>query len=111
MADLPPNSLPDFDAVAQGKTLFLPAPGTLGVVVAMSVRPSRKERRFANVGAALAWCENTGSTSFTSFRPAMTNPATDSMPAANLPSRCNNPAAPVPPFSYSTRTARPRPPP
>jgi hypothetical protein len=57
MANLPPNSLPDFDAVAQSKTLFLPAPGTLGVVVAMSVRLSRKERRFANVGAALAWCE------------------------------------------------------
>lgn len=57
MAKLPPNFLPGFNAVAQSKTLFLPAPGTHGVLVAMAAQPRRKTRRFANASAALAWCE------------------------------------------------------
>ena len=57
MAKLPSNFLPHFNAAAQSKTLFLPSPGTHGIVVDMTGRPRQKARQFANSGAALAWCE------------------------------------------------------
>jgi len=57
MAHLPQKQLPEFDPRAQAKTLFLPAPGTVGTLVVMTPRPSKKTRRFPNAGAALAWCE------------------------------------------------------
>ena len=57
MAKSPQNSLPFFGGVSQTKTLFLPAPGTLGVLVKMFPKPSKTERSFENAAAAMAWCE------------------------------------------------------
>ena len=57
MAKSPRNSLPHFGGSSQTKTLYLPAPGKLGVVVKMFPTPSKSERRFENAAAALAWCE------------------------------------------------------
>ena len=57
MANLPPHFLPDFSASAQSQTLFLPAPGKQGILATMTTPPTQKKRRFANPGAALAYCE------------------------------------------------------
>ncbi len=57
MAQTPSNSLPEFNPLAQSQTLFLPAPGILGLLVKMSPKPSRRPKKFENAAAALAWCE------------------------------------------------------
>lgn len=57
MAKPPQKPLPDSHGFAQSKTLYLPAPGKLGVLVKMSPTPSQSEREFKNAAAALAWCE------------------------------------------------------
>jgi hypothetical protein len=56
MAQSPQKSLSDFTPDAQRKTLFLPAPGMLGVIVQMDPKPSRRERRFLGPDDALRWC-------------------------------------------------------
>ncbi len=57
MAKSPQNSLPFFGGVSQTKTLFVPAPGKLGVLVKMFPKPTKSERSFENAATALAWCE------------------------------------------------------
>jgi hypothetical protein len=57
MAHLPPKSLPEFDPVSQPKTLFLAAPGRLGVLVIRRGRGfQRRNKRFLDAHAALDWC-------------------------------------------------------
>ena len=57
MAKSPQKLLPNSGGFAQSQTLYLPAPGTLGVLVKLSPKPSSSERKFASAAAALAWCE------------------------------------------------------
>lgn len=57
MAHLPPGFLADLAPFSQPKTLFLPAPGTLGILVTHRAgRFTSKAKRFASPRAALAWC-------------------------------------------------------
>lgn len=58
MAHLPPENLPAFDPFSQSKTLFLPAPGVRGILVArQGAGFTRRSKKFTGASAALKWCE------------------------------------------------------
>lgn len=58
MAHLPPQNVPGSDPFSQPKTLFLPAPGTAGVLVIRDAAGLRsRNKRFASAHAALDWCQ------------------------------------------------------
>ena len=58
MANPPPDPLAGFDPSFQTETLFLPAPGTSGVLVTKRRgRRAAVPRQFASAAAALSWCQ------------------------------------------------------
>ncbi len=57
MAHLPPQNIPAFEPFSQRKTLFLPAPGRVGVLVeTVNGRRRSRNKKFTSAAAALAWC-------------------------------------------------------
>ena len=57
MAHLPPENISAFEPFSQRKTLFLPAPGTAGILVeTVKGRQRSRELQFSGPEAALAWC-------------------------------------------------------
>ena len=57
MAHLPPKNLPAFEPLPQRKTLFLPAPGTEGILVeTIHGRPRKRQVKFTDSAAAFSWC-------------------------------------------------------
>jgi hypothetical protein len=58
MARLPKKPLAGFDPFSQSQTLFLPSPGTVGILVTRRRgRQSAKPMHFPGSHAALTWCE------------------------------------------------------
>jgi hypothetical protein len=58
MAHSPPKFIPGVDPFSQPKTLFLPAPGKVGILVTRTAKSMRsRPKRFMNAHAALAWCQ------------------------------------------------------
>jgi hypothetical protein len=58
MANPPPDPLAGFDPSGQTETLFLPAPGKLGILVSKRRgRRTARELPFTGAAAALRWCQ------------------------------------------------------
>jgi hypothetical protein len=58
MAHLPSENVSNFAPFSQRKTLFLPAPGTQGLLVTrVGERFKTRAMKFRDAHAALTWCE------------------------------------------------------